>query len=320
MTAPPTALVLTAGLGTRLQPLTFVRAKPAAPVAGIPLVMRILRWLSASGIRDTVLNLHHRPDTITRHVGHGQGAGLRVRYSWEHPVLGSAGGPRRALPLIDTDPFLIVNGDTLTEMDIGRLLVDHERSRAEVTLAVVPNAWPDRYGGILADDGAVTGFTRRGDRRPSWHFIGVQVVRKSVFAPLEDGVVAESVGGIYPARFRARPGSIRIAPADATFNDIGRVSEYLETSLAFAAAEGTPQSLTGERAAIGAGVVLDRSILWDDVTVGAGAVLDACVVADGVSVPAGAVLERCSLVPGEAEDALALPRAHRLGRAIVVPY
>ena len=94
------ALVLTAGLATRLRPLSLVRAKAALPVAGQPLVVRILRWLRAGGVTDVVLNLHHLPETLTRIVGDGQDLGVRVRYSWETPVLGSAGGPqtRRAPP------------------------------------------------------------------------------------------------------------------------------------------------------------------------------------------------------------------------------
>ena len=70
----PPALVLAAGLGTRLRPLTNVRAKPAVPVAGRPLVVRILVWLAAQGVEPVVLNLHHRPETITRAVGHGEAA------------------------------------------------------------------------------------------------------------------------------------------------------------------------------------------------------------------------------------------------------
>ncbi len=91
---------LTAGLGTRLEPLTYVRAKAAVPVNGEPLVRRVIAWLAAQRIRDIVLNLHHLPATITADVGDGSDLGVRVRYSWENPVLGSGGGPRHALPLL----------------------------------------------------------------------------------------------------------------------------------------------------------------------------------------------------------------------------
>ena len=92
--------MLTAGLGTRLQPLTLARAKAAAPVDGEPLARRTIRWLVSHGFRDLVVNLHHKPESITAVVGDGADLGARVRYSWESPVLGSAGGPRHALPLL----------------------------------------------------------------------------------------------------------------------------------------------------------------------------------------------------------------------------
>src|SRR5687768_18575774 len=145
------ALILTAGLGTRLRPLSSVRAKGALPVAGEPLVRRILRWLADGGVTDAVLNLHHLPQTLTAEVGDGSDLGVRVRYSWETPVLGSAGGPRRALQLLtrgDHETFLIVNGDTLTDLDIRDVVDRHRATGALVTMALVPNREPDKYGGV----------------------------------------------------------------------------------------------------------------------------------------------------------------------------
>src|SRR5688572_12152714 len=100
------ALLLTAGLGTRLRPLTFTRAKPAVPIAGVPLVRRIVEWLTTYGVTDLVMNLHYLPATITGVVGDGSDLGATVRYSWEQPqVLGSAGGPKRALRILGQEPF-----------------------------------------------------------------------------------------------------------------------------------------------------------------------------------------------------------------------
>ena len=128
----PRALLLTAGLGTRLRPLTYVRAKAAVPINGEALVRRVIRGLAAAGIAELVLNLHHRPASIAALVGDGSDLGVSVRYSWEQPVLGSAGGPRRALPLLvdsDDETFLIVNGDTLTDVDIRALVARHRAVR-----------------------------------------------------------------------------------------------------------------------------------------------------------------------------------------------
>ena len=182
------ALVLTAGLATRLRPLSLVRAKAAMPVAGEPIVRRILRQLRAADISDAVLNLHHLPHTISTIVGDGADLGLRVRYSWEMPVLGSAGGPRLALPILGASTFLIANGDTLTNIDIERLITAHRHSDALVTLAVIPRTEPERYGGVrVDDDGIVTGFTRPGSDDDSFHFVGVQVAEPEAFADLPAG-------------------------------------------------------------------------------------------------------------------------------------
>lgn len=318
MNAPAlSALVLAAGLGTRLRPLTCVRAKAAAPVAGVPLVARVLAGLASAGVRGAVVNLHHLPASITGLVGDGSAWGLRVRYSWEQPVLGSAGGPRRALPMLESDPFLIVNADTLTDLDVGGVAKAHAASGARVTLAVVVNPAPERYGGVLvAADGRVEGFTRRGDSRPSFHFIGVQVAAKSVFAGLADGTPAESVSGLYGDLIARDPGSVRAHVVCASFHDIGTVRDYLETCLALARAEGRPEWSIGERSQVAAGATLTRSVVWDDVVIGSECELVDCVVADQVVLPAGTRLTGCAAVPASACAEMAGTK--RLGDAAIL--
>jgi mannose-1-phosphate guanylyltransferase len=230
------ALILTAGLGTRLRPLTDALAKASIPVGGEPIVRRIIRWLVSQGVTDLVLNLHHRPETITAVVGDGLDLGARVRYSWEQPtILGSAGGPRLALPLIGVETFFIVNGDTLTDLDLAALADAHTRSGALVTLALVPNHEFDRYGGVLlGDDGRVTGFVGRGPAAEgSYHYIGVQAAHRDAFGAVRAGDAAKSIGGIYDALVASRPGSVRGFVSDASFWDIGTVDDYTRTDRAF---------------------------------------------------------------------------------------
>ena len=296
------ALVLAAGLGTRLHPLTLARAKAAAPVDGEPLVSRTIRWLVSQGFDDLVVNLHHKPETITSVVGDGSGLGARVRYSWESPVLGSAGGPRHALPLL-TDgnvgrTCVVVNGDTLTNVDLRAMLDRHRRTGALVTMALIPNPRPDKYGGVLLDaDGGVTGFTRRGSGETSLHFIGPQVIEADPFMRLEDGVPSESVLGLYPQLMAERPGSVRGFVCDSPFHDIGTPADLLQTSLELAAADGRPdRPRWGRDAAVDPSARVTRSVLWDRVRIGTGATLDECVVADDVEIPAGASYARAAIV------------------------
>jgi mannose-1-phosphate guanylyltransferase len=262
-----------------------------------------VRWLVSEGVRDLVLNLHHLPATIAASVGDGSDLGARVRYSWENPVLGSAGGPRHALPLL-VDPrtanrgtFLIVNGDTLTDVHIQPMLAAHLASGAAVTMALIPNPRPEKYGGVQVADGRwVTGFTRAGSAGPSYHFIGVQIVGARVFSELDDGVSSETVNELYPRLLVSDRHSIAGFISDASFRDIGTPADYLETSAQLAAVEGDRMA-TGQRLRIDGALSVVRSAVWDDVTIGAGAELIDCVVCDGAHIPARARYRRCAIVP-----------------------
>lgn len=285
------ALVLTAGLATRLQPLSHVRAKAALPVAGEALVLRILRSLQRAGVTRVVLNLHHRADSITREVGDGAALGLSVRYSWETEVLGSAGGPARALPLLEADRFLIVNGDTLANVDLAGLASRHVDTSALVTMAVVDG--DPRYNGIVADEaGRVSGFGREPG---AFHFIGVQAVNASAFAGVNPDQRSETVHGMYPGLIAGHPGSVRVMCTTAEFFDIGTPRDYLETALTLASREGRPLD-RGRRCDVSPEAELRDTILWDDVSIAAGASLTRCIVTDRVHVHPGAKHVECSLV------------------------
>lgn len=294
--ALPPCLVLTAGLGTRARPLSRLRAKPAFPVAGVPLVRLILAKLVSAGVSRVVLNLHHLAGSVLSAVGDAGDFGLEVQYSREDPALGSAGGPRRALPLLASRRALLVNGDTLTDLDIGALHAAHDASGALVTLSLILNPAPHRYGGVLLDEaGAVTGFVPRNWPERTWHFIGAQVVETAAFECLSPDRPSESITGLYPELMRARPGSVRGFTCDAVFRDIGTPADYLSTSLDLAA--GDQGALVGPGCRIHADALVARSVLWEDVEVGAGARLEECIVTDGANVPAGSRFRRRILMP-----------------------
>jgi NDP-sugar pyrophosphorylase family protein len=284
------ALVLAAGLGTRLRPLTSVRAKPAIPVGGEPLVRRIAAWLAQSGVTDIVVNLHHLPATITSVLGDGSDLHARVRYSWEQPlVLGSAGGPRRALDIIGAETFYVANGDTLTDVDLAALATHHESTDAAVTLALIPNTQPDRYGGVLLDGDTVRGFVPRGaDANGSFHFVGVQAASASAFRSLSPSEPSSTVGGVYNRMIQAAPGSIRGFVCDARFYDIGTVADYVATCRALAPG-------------------LSNTIVWDDVHIGERTSLQDCIITDGVRVPAGARYAHEVLMHDDAGAVVAVP-------------
>jgi NDP-sugar pyrophosphorylase family protein len=238
-----------------------------------------------------VLNLHHRAETITREVGDGSALGLSVRYSWETEILGSAGGPARALPLLESDRFLIVNGDTLADVDLTALTAQHGDTNALVTMAVVDG--DPKYNGIVADEaGIVRGFGREPG---AFHFIGVQATNAAAFAGVSPSARSETVHGMYPHLIAERPGSIRVMRTTAEFFDIGTPRDYLSTALELATREGRAPD-RGHGCTLAPDATLTDTILWNNVSVGAGATLLRCIAADGVQVPAGAQHVDCSLV------------------------
>ena len=291
------ALVLTAGIAKRLWPLSLVRAKAAVPVAGVPLAVRIIQWLGRSGIRDAVLNLHHRPASIAGAIGDGAGTGVRVRYSWEQPLLGSAGGPGKALTLLEADRFFIINGDTLTDVSLDAVRDAHEAAGALVTMALIPNPKPQQYGGVIVRDGFVQGFTRPGSAESSFHFIGVQLTEAEVFAGLPDDRPSESVLSLYPTLMKKRPNAVAAYVCDAAFDDVGTPSDYLRTCLRVAGRNGNGP-LYGQDCIVHGDATVTRSVLWDRVTVSAGARLSDCVIADDVVVAANARFTRQAVVRG----------------------
>ena len=293
------ALVLTAGLATRLRPLSFARAKAAMPIAGTAIVVRILRWLREAGIQRVVLNLHHRPESVTSIVGDGSQFGLEVRYSWEAVPLGSAGGPRRALPLLDADRFFVINGDTLTDCSLSAVATRHLDTGGRVTMAVVEGDVA-RYGGVLVNaEGRVTGFGRPAAGSRALHFIGVQAVNADVFAPLPDDRPSETVRLRYPELIAEQPGTVVAYESAAEFLDVGTPRDYLETVTAVAAREGRPLDI-GVDCRIAASAAIEQSILWDRITIGDNARLRRCIVADDVRIPPDAEYADSVLMNGAA--------------------
>ncbi len=179
-------MILAAGRGERMRPLTDACPKPLLPVAGTPLLGWHLRRLAAAGFSDIVINLAYRGDQIRRYAGDGADFGLRVRYSDEGDrALETGGGIRRALPLLATAdgdaPFAVVNGDVYTDFPLAALrrIETHLPTRVRAHLILVPNP-PHNPGGdlALAGDRIVSG-----DRRdlPRLTFSGIGVYRPSLF-------------------------------------------------------------------------------------------------------------------------------------------
>jgi mannose-1-phosphate guanylyltransferase len=187
------AMVLAAGFGTRLAPLTNTLPKPLVPVAGVPFLDHLLGWLRDGGIREVVINLHHLGQLIEAHVGDGARFGLAVRYSRETTILDTGGGIKHAQALLDGEPFFVANGDSLLEISLGELADFHRARRGIATLAVRPDPEAARLGLVEIDDDArIRRIAGRPDgvaARPlrGFMFPGLHVLEPSIFQHMPVG-------------------------------------------------------------------------------------------------------------------------------------
>src|ERR687889_887293 len=152
------AMILAAGYGTRLWPLTIDRAKPAIPFMGRPLVGYVAEYLSRYGFEEVVVNLHHRPESVREALGDGSRFGARFHYIEEPEILGTGGAIVNARALLDSDAFVVVNGKIATDVDLSAALETHRRERALATLVLRPNPARERYSVVDVSGGLVTGF------------------------------------------------------------------------------------------------------------------------------------------------------------------
>jgi mannose-1-phosphate guanylyltransferase len=155
------ALILAAGLGTRLGLLTSSRPKPMLTIAGRPLLEHTVRLLRTHGVRDIAINIHHHPETIVEHFRDGHAFGVRLVYSREERLMGTAGAVKRLEHFLD-EPFFVIYGDVLTDMDLSRLAAWHRDRRAVLSLALYRVEDPTRAGIVDVDaDGRVQRFQEK---------------------------------------------------------------------------------------------------------------------------------------------------------------
>jgi len=172
------AMILAAGMGTRLGALSDERPKPLMPVCGVPLIRYSVALLAGHHVQDVVVNLHHRGQMIEDELRDGARSGVHIAYSREERILGTGGGIRRALPQLGDEPFFVINGKIVFDVDLDAVLERHKSSGARATLVVRPDPDAERWGAIdaPADGGRVTGMLGKG----AFMFTGVQVLEPSL--------------------------------------------------------------------------------------------------------------------------------------------
>ena len=197
-------MLLAAGMSTRIASVGEGIPKPLLPVQGEPILVRNVRWLAAAGVRDIWVNLHYRGDLIQAVLRDGSPWGVRVHYSEEPNILGTAGGVRKVLDFLPAT-FLVVYGDNLVCLDVSSLLALHRRERADVTIAVFDDTIPNTGiagGRVRLDErNAVTGFAEGVPELEDARFVnaGVYVVQRDTLADLPAGRFLDWGRDVFPA-------------------------------------------------------------------------------------------------------------------------
>jgi NDP-sugar pyrophosphorylase family protein len=303
-------MILAAGYGTRLWPLTVDRAKPAIPFMGRPLVGYMAEYLARYGFDDVVVNLHHRSESVRRALGDGGRFGVRLHYVEEPVILGTSGALDNARHLLEGDAFVVANGKLATDIDLTAALETHRRTGALATLILRRNRERDRYSIVEAKDGRVTGFggfpssdNAGGEEAEApLMFTGIQVLDTRVFDLIPRGKYSDSVPTIYkPAIERGE--TIAAHVAEGAWYELSTVKRYLETSVALMKREGRDVEL-GEGCEVSPGASVGESVLWEGVKIAPGARVRRAVLGAGVEVGPSDVFEevavvRADLVAGE---------------------
>jgi mannose-1-phosphate guanylyltransferase len=295
----PRAMVLAAGLGTRLRPLTDRLPKPLVPVANRPVLDYALAALRRAGISEVAINLHHLGEALRAHVGDGARFGLRVRYSPEDPILGTGGGVARLRDFLAGGTFLLLNGDVLCGADLAGLLQFHRARGAVATMLVRALPAGTAYTSLGLDEaGYLVDFKGakrppRGAVRPVM-FSGIHVLEPRVFEFLPPSGYACINDQAYVAM--VRQGLPVLGQVDeGPWFDLGTPPTYLMANRAVVSGRAVFRQL----ALPADQVASDGVLIGAGVRVGAGVQLGPeVVIGDGCSLGDGCALSRCVVWPG----------------------
>jgi mannose-1-phosphate guanylyltransferase/mannose-1-phosphate guanylyltransferase/phosphomannomutase len=299
-------MVLAAGLGTRLRPLTYEITKPMVPVLDRPVMEHILDLLARHSIDEVIANLHYFPDSIREYFGE------RLEYRYEEELLGTAGGVRACADFFGDEPFLVISGDALTDIDLTALAARHRESGGIATLAVKQVADTREYGVVLHDrEGRITGFQEKPAPQEALSDLGncgIYLFSPQIFEYFPQRAFVDWAQDVFPVLLE-HDVAFHIHEVREYWNDVGSLAELRQGT--FDALRGElhldidgEEVLPGVIVAGGSSLPPDSEVegpVWigRDVRLGAGVRLTGPVaIGDGASVGAGAQLRESIVFPG----------------------
>jgi mannose-1-phosphate guanylyltransferase/mannose-1-phosphate guanylyltransferase/phosphomannomutase len=289
------AMVLAAGLGTRLKPITFELPKPMVPVIDRPVMAHIVGLLERQGFDELIANLHYYPDTIRDYFGD------RLAYRFEQELLGTAGGVRNVADFFGDDPVVVVSGDALTDLDLRALVERHRSAGGIATLTVKKVADTREYGVVLHDEaGRINGFQEKPEPAEALSDLGncgIYCFSPEIFDYFPERPFADWAQDVFPALLE-HDVPFHIHETEGYWNDVGSLEELRQGT--FDALAGALRIETGPSAdPDGVEVIEGRPWIGDGVDFGDGVrLMGSVVVGDGCSIGAGASLRDSIVFPG----------------------
>ena len=319
------AIVLSAGYGTRLWPLTEDRTKPAIPILGKPLVGYVAEYLASYGIDEIVVNLHHRPESVRRALGDGGRFGVKLHYVEEPVILGTSGALDNTREFCEHETFVVVNGKIITDIDLNAALETHRKAGAVATLVLLPNIRRERFSVVNTEAGRITGFGGMpvvdGGGEAPLMFTGIHILEPRIFEYVPRGVFSDSVIDVYPKAI-ANGEIVAAHVASGKWRELSTLKRYLDISVELLQEAGK-SFVAGANSAIGPQAAVTDSVLWDNVEVGARARVHRAVLADNVKIRADEVIENAVVVPRSLVDGKNPPEkavaGHFQGESFIVP-
>ena len=313
-------MILAAGLGTRLRPLSFELPKPIVPVLGRPLCSYTMEFLLRSGVREFLLNLHTKTKLIQQHVTGWAGKRIPVRYTFEPVILGTGGGVRNAMEFLKGGTFVAANGDTVLRFPFASALAFHRKKRALATLVLFPDP-SKRYTPVWTDgEGRITGFgSDAGEGIRSGFYTGCQIVEPELLSRIPAGKPSCIIRETYSLLVR-EGAPVFGFHSDGTFLEFGSPADYLDGTLALLR-ERPPDVSPGPPEGAGPDIrppvfISPGARVAPGARIGPDAVIEeGAVVGEGASVSRAILWPRAVLPPGESlRDAILTPT-----RRVLVP-
>ncbi|MFP3896996.1 MAG: sugar phosphate nucleotidyltransferase [Anaerolineales bacterium] len=226
------AVVMAGGQGTRLRPLTINRPKPMVPMVNKPVIGHILDLLKRHGITDVVMTLHYMAETVEEYFGDGETLGMNIEYSVEETPLGTAGSVKQAEEFLD-EPFIVISGDAVTDIDLEALIAFHEQKEVLATITLYHVENPLEYGVVIVDEeGRVQQFLEK----PSWGEVisdtvntGIYLLEPEVLDYFDSGVKFDFSNDLFPILLKNKDPMYGYV-ADGYWCDVGNLSEYMRAT------------------------------------------------------------------------------------------